>query len=1162
MPTTGRQNSLLVNQDWTRIYTTFKNADFTSYDFETLRKTMIDYLRLYYPEDFNDYVESSEFIALIDLIAFMGQSLAFRTDINARENFLDTAERRDSILKLARLISYNPKRNIQSSGLLKFTSVSTTETLTDSNGLNLANTPISWNDVTNYNWQEQFNVVLNAAFIDSQVVGKPGNTQTINGIENSEYSINTTASQIPAFPFSATVQNSTMNFEAVSATSTNQPYIYEVAPAPVSRFNVLYRNDNQGNGSINTGFFLYFKQGSLQSSDFSITDAIPNRVLSVGYNNINNSDVWLYDLNTSLIEHNLWTSVPAVAGINVIYNQQSDRNLYQVTTTAGDQINLVFGDGSFANVPQGNYRLYFRTSNGQTYKITPDEIQNTSIAINYVSRAGNVETLTIRASLNYTVTNATVAESIDDIRQKAPQQYYTQNRMITGEDYNIFPYTSFSDILKVKALNRTSSGVSRYIDVSDTSGKYSSTNIFAQDGYLYSNNTQSTLNITFKSTSNIQQLVQDDLTTILNSKEMEHFYFDSVQRIGMIESSPYNLTNVAWHLSSLMTNSATGYFTSSNGNQIIQVGSAPGGPGGNTKYIDNGALLKFSAAIDPTTAYFNAQNQIVQGTPSNPGDQQFLYATVMQVIGYGTNGGVGNFADGTGPVILSQNIPSAAQLYEVIPVFNNSLTSQNMSDITNKILVNNSFGLRYDPLVLTWSIVLDANTDYTSSFSYAHAGDNSSGHLDASWLVRFQYNIDGSYTIIWRSLFYVFGSQLETTFYFDPKVKVFDSSTGLTIRDVIKVLKVNPQPVPNSRYSLGLDYSWNVYSNIVGIDGFQDQHNVLVTFTDTNADGVPDNPDIFRELVNQTYVPPTNGTYPYVFLQQDTTYGGFISYLPITASSIVTIYGLKVDIIPNLQLYNNGQVFFATDPRDLGFYQLVITNGKYNLIQVYNYLVQYGRQDLYFQYRHNSPNYRRIDPSPNNIIDLYLLTNAYALDYTKWIQDSTNTVVEPTPPTTDELSLSYGTLNNSKAISDTIIFNSAVFKPLFGNKANPALQATFKVVKNAALNISDNDIKTSVISAINTYFAINNWDFGEAFYFSELSAYLHTALSPNVSSIIIVPTNPNAMFGSLYQVNAEANEIMASAATVNNVEIISAITASQINANLASANSIVLGTVI
>ena len=61
MSTTARQTNLLVQRDWTKIYQTFTNADFTSYDFETLRNSMINYIKAYYPETFNDFVESSEY---------------------------------------------------------------------------------------------------------------------------------------------------------------------------------------------------------------------------------------------------------------------------------------------------------------------------------------------------------------------------------------------------------------------------------------------------------------------------------------------------------------------------------------------------------------------------------------------------------------------------------------------------------------------------------------------------------------------------------------------------------------------------------------------------------------------------------------------------------------------------------------------------------------------------------------------------------------------------------------------------------------------------------------------------------------------------------------------------------------------------------------------
>jgi hypothetical protein len=214
---------------------------------------------------------------------------------------------------------------------------------------------------------------------------------------------------------------------------------------------------------------------------------------------------------------------------------------------------------------------------------------------------------------------------------------------------------------------------------------------------------------------------------------------------------------------------------------------------------------------------------------------------------------------------------------------------------------------------------------------------------------------------------------------------------------------------------------------------------------------------------------------------------------------------------------------------------------------VFDYTAKVGRQDIFFQYRHNSPNYRRIDPSPNNIIDLYLLTKQYATDYAAWIRDSSNKVTSPTAPSPETLRLEFNQLENYKSITDTIIYNSAKFKPIFGAKAAQNLQAIFKVVKNPNVVISDNEIKTSLIAAINAYFDIANWDFGETFYFSELSAYLHSTMAPNIASVLIVPSSETSAFGSLLQINAEYNEIITSAATVDNVQIISAITAAQIN---------------
>ena len=75
-----------------------------------------------------------------------------------------TAERKDSVLRLADFLGYNPKRNINLSGLLKIVGVQTSEILTDSNDKNLQNVMVRWDAITDPDVYEQFITVINSAF--------------------------------------------------------------------------------------------------------------------------------------------------------------------------------------------------------------------------------------------------------------------------------------------------------------------------------------------------------------------------------------------------------------------------------------------------------------------------------------------------------------------------------------------------------------------------------------------------------------------------------------------------------------------------------------------------------------------------------------------------------------------------------------------------------------------------------------------------------------------------------------------------------------------------------------------------------------------------------------------------------------------------------------
>ena len=129
--------------------------------------------------------------------------------------------------------------------------------------------------------------------------------------------------------------------------------------------------------------------------------------------------------------------------------------------------------------------------------------------------------------------------------------------------------------------------------------------------------------------------------------------------------------------------------------------------------------------------------------------------------------------------------------------------------------------------------------------------------------------------------------------------------------------------------------------------------------------------------------------------------------------------------------------------------------------------------------------------------------------------------------------------NKIKSISDEVIYYPAKYKILFGSKAPADLQVKFKIVKNTGLVINDNELKSDIIEAINRFFAIDNWDFGETFYFQELSTYLMTQLSPKLVSVLIVPNQSTQNFGSLFEIKSEPDEIFISAATVRDIETIS-----------------------
>lgn len=1188
MTTSNRQQTLFLAEDWTKLYQSFRNANFDSYDFDTVRRTLIDYIRLYYPEDFNDFIESSEYVALIDLIAYITQSISYRLDLNARENFLDTAQRRDSILRLARFLNYKPKRNQTVQGLVKITNISTTENVVDSMGNSLANTIISWNDPTNSDYLEQYTAILNASMQSPQKIGKPVASKLLNNIKTDLYRLNILNDTLPITRFSQTVEGQRLNFEIVSADISNKDQIYESSPN-LGNYGFLYRNDGKGNGSSNTGYFMYFKQGSLGSTDLNFPASIPNNFQVVNVININETDVWLFELdqNGNLIDE--WLKLESTAGTNVIYNSLTKdiRKIFAINSNDADQIQLEFADGVFADMPKGNFRMFYRQSDSVVSTLNSSNFSDVLINIPYIDSNNRQQTLTLTLGLTNSYNNGSATESEADIQTKAPLNFYSQNRMVTGEDYTVFPLTVNQNIVKVKAINRTASGISKFLDILDPTQKYSSTTTFASDGFIYREEFTRTTNFTFNTENDIRYNILTNVQNVMQGVGLRNFY---LKNYTAVDVSNFNTT---WQTSTETNTGVTGYFVNSIGSPQV-VGAFTSS---NLKYIEPDCFLKFeSQPIDssfqsfvgdgvtkaftlatgtslsnnaevfvndsvqqfgvdyytnanrtvvnfitapanlteieilPQKLYFAPDGTIVPSDVVQEGYTDIKWSSVATITGDGTNNGFGNLLSGLGPVELNQYMPTSAKLTALYPKLVTTISSNLLFQMITLIENYRNFGLRYDNNSRLWKIITDADLDETGDFSLSNTGDETGTGIDASWLIKLT-NDGVRYTVTSRELRYVFGSALEHRFYFESSDKIYDYKSGTVVKDNVKVNRTNLKP--NESEALTEVYSYLIYDVIKDTDGFVLNDRVLINFYDYDDNSIPDHPDSFDLIVN--------GNTSFIFFKKYTDAGNFPRYQWISKDNFIITADHNLITTTD---YLDGQLFYEY-PTNL-FYQLE----NYSLTELDSSLYQakYGRDDLNFEHTHFALNNKRIDPSASNVIELYILTQNYDTNFRAWLKNGQIDGM-PTPPTSDDLNIAYSSLYDYKSISDEIVFRPVRYRTLFGATAEPKYQATFKVIKNTSNVVSDNEVKTKLIAHINEYFALGNFDFGDTFYFTELVGYLHQQMAGLVNSIVIVPNDSELTFGGLFEIKSESNELFISTATVNNVDIIQGISTETIRAS-------------
>ena len=1043
-------------ESYETIYDAFEQINFAAFDYNTIKASLIDYLKLYHKEDFNDYIESSEFIALLEIFSYVSELQIYRLDVNANENFITQAQRKQSVLRLAKFLSYNVSRNIAARGLVKINTISTSEDIFDNNGNNLANVTIVWNDPNNPNWKEQFILVMNRVLKQNFGSVNPSERIQIDDVLFELYEWENIPFLNGVYPYSATVSGESIPMELTPvALLSSGPE--EKRPERSSAFSLLYGSDGLGDGSDTTGFFLFTKQGSLSYQTNSFDGVTPNQTLTIPVPNINDTDVWINSINPETGETvddgsdttsktGEWAEVDLAHAQNIVFNTNPSRTKYEIETLEDDNIKIIFGDGEFADIPSGSLDIWIRTSINKVVTIPKNTIVNLPASFNYVGLSGNTQTFKFATSLISSLQNSSASEDIEHIRRTAPAVYYTQDRMVNGRDYNTFMLQD-TTILKLRTLNRTFSGDSKYLYWHEPKENYESVKLFGNDLALF-----------YKT--------GDSLDNVYNEASASAVFTNNVQPLLSSNDFFVLLTTAG-----VLPGDVRKEFTELETATIVQA-------------------MEDASASSPQTIHLFYSVEL----------DEWVY--VLKDLNNE------NFPN---------DLPFSTASYDV---------EQVLFDITTP-----------------WN----TNPLFPNTFS-------------GSGMVVIE--VEGLDWKISHKLERIISQSMETRFWNTNEAnRVLSFDTLISNQDEIIILDANKNDKRDNMLSENHHY------NVVGPElveggipatGLVDIHSLNIMPIDTNDDNIPDNIDL-AGLINPTFEVLQNAEFilPFPVLFCDITTAGDFEYFVVGTG--YEAFPQPTDIITSVIEQDVGDselsilehVYFQKEIVDDITQEYIWSpkNVTAPIIQLWlddgsdcednvgvDWKREEGRFPFNFLWMHRTPRFNLVDPAATNIMDAYIVTRGYYTSVTNWLDDIVQDV--PVPPTSLSLRTDYRDMLDSKMISDTVILHTGKFKILFGEKAIDELQSKFTVIRKETSPLTNNQIKVKIVGIIKNFFDINSWEFGETFFFTELSAKIHNEMIADIKSIVLVPLFNNNLFGDIFMVNAREDEIFQPHVTVNDIEIV------------------------
>jgi len=93
---------------------------YTSRDFDSIKKDLVDYAKRYYPDTYKDFSEASFGSLMLDTVSYVGDMLSFYLDYQANEGYLHTATEYGNVIKQGQQLGYKFKGGSSAFGKCDF----------------------------------------------------------------------------------------------------------------------------------------------------------------------------------------------------------------------------------------------------------------------------------------------------------------------------------------------------------------------------------------------------------------------------------------------------------------------------------------------------------------------------------------------------------------------------------------------------------------------------------------------------------------------------------------------------------------------------------------------------------------------------------------------------------------------------------------------------------------------------------------------------------------------------------------------------------------------------------------------------------------------------------------------------------------------------------